>query len=161
MKKIHYIRCDDRLIHGQVIYKWLDHLKRTRVIIVDDEVANDAMEKRLFQLTIPKTLDFHIEDRHSFIASADLVTEALVLCKNLETVVALKHAGFFIDQLLIGRIPAGLDRKKAEKNIYLSAAELTILDELLESGTTISAQTVPDDQKIMISERMNRYYELF
>ena len=36
-------RIDDRLIHGQVMTSWLNYTGANRIIIVDDETANDTI----------------------------------------------------------------------------------------------------------------------
>ena len=45
MKNIVLARVDDRLIHGEVVSVWTPSLNVNRIIIVDDEVANDSVEK--------------------------------------------------------------------------------------------------------------------
>lgn len=37
-------RIDDRLIHGQVMTSWLNYTGANRIIIIDDETANDTFE---------------------------------------------------------------------------------------------------------------------
>ena len=41
MANISLIRIDSRLIHGQVITKWVKIAKANRIIIIDDELAQD------------------------------------------------------------------------------------------------------------------------
>ena len=43
MSLIKYCRCDDRLIHGQVIYKWVKYLNIKQIIVVDDETSQDVI----------------------------------------------------------------------------------------------------------------------
>ncbi|RKM63506.1 PTS mannose/fructose/sorbose transporter subunit IIB, partial [Clostridioides difficile] len=45
MSLVTYCRCDDRLIHGQVIYKWVKHLGVKKIVVVDDETTNDVIAK--------------------------------------------------------------------------------------------------------------------
>ena len=41
MAKISLVRLDSRLIHGQVITKWVKIAKANRIIIIDDELSKD------------------------------------------------------------------------------------------------------------------------
>ena len=41
MGTINLVRIDDRLIHGQVITKWSNKIAATRIVVVNDELAED------------------------------------------------------------------------------------------------------------------------
>ena len=45
MSLVKYCRCDDRLIHGQVIYIWVKHLGVKKIVVVDDETTNRMIEE--------------------------------------------------------------------------------------------------------------------
>ena len=49
-----FIRCDDRLIHGQCQTKIIPLNKITRVIGVDDATATNPMLKRIFEMAAPQ-----------------------------------------------------------------------------------------------------------
>ena len=40
--EIGLIRVDSRLIHGQVITKWLNYSKANVIVVVDDELSKDS-----------------------------------------------------------------------------------------------------------------------
>ena len=50
MKGIIHIRIDDRLIHGQVATMWTNNLGATRIMVINDEVANNDLQKSVHQL---------------------------------------------------------------------------------------------------------------
>jgi len=54
MAKISLIRLDSRLIHGQVITKWVKIAKANRIIIVDDELAQDDFMVMIYAAAAPK-----------------------------------------------------------------------------------------------------------
>lgn len=60
MSLVKYCRCDDRLIHGQVIYKWVKHLGVKKIVVVDDETTNDVIAKGLIKMAAPKNIDLSI-----------------------------------------------------------------------------------------------------
>ena len=43
------VRIDDRLIHGQVMTSWLNYASANKIMIIDDEVANDAFMKSVLK----------------------------------------------------------------------------------------------------------------
>ena len=48
------IRCDDRLVHGQVIYRWLNENKLSSILIVDDDAATNLQEKNIIRMSVDK-----------------------------------------------------------------------------------------------------------
>ena len=38
MSDIVFARVDDRLIHGQVVFRWMDYVGAAELVIVDDEL---------------------------------------------------------------------------------------------------------------------------
>ena len=47
------VRIDGRLIHGQVANLWATKLNISRIMVVDDEVAGNAIEKSGLKLATP------------------------------------------------------------------------------------------------------------
>ena len=45
MMEIVNVRIDDRLIHGQVATVWSQVTRATRIMVVDDDVVKDAVNK--------------------------------------------------------------------------------------------------------------------
>ena len=54
MSDIALIRIDSRLIHGQVITKWVKIAKANRIIIIDDELAQDDFMASIYTASAPK-----------------------------------------------------------------------------------------------------------
>ncbi len=54
------IRVDDRLIHGQVAGLWTNRLAATRIMVIDDEVANDNAQKELLRMVAPASVNTSI-----------------------------------------------------------------------------------------------------
>lgn len=53
MKGIVHIRVDDRLIHGQVATRWVSHFNANRIMVIDDAVAANDVEKMLLRSAAP------------------------------------------------------------------------------------------------------------
>ncbi|MDO0498121.1 PTS sugar transporter subunit IIB, partial [Clostridioides difficile] len=53
MKGIKNIRIDDRLIHGQVATMWSNKLGVTRLMVVNDAVANNSVQKQVLRMATP------------------------------------------------------------------------------------------------------------
>lgn len=57
--KVTVMRIDDRLIHGQIVTRWIDYAEAKKILVVDDKAAADSMQQMLLKLAVPSgiTLD--------------------------------------------------------------------------------------------------------
>ena len=51
--EIGLIRVDSRLIHGQVITKWLNYSKANVIVVVDDELSKDSFMSEIYKASAP------------------------------------------------------------------------------------------------------------
>ena len=54
-----FIRIDSRLIHGQIIEAWAPYLRLDCILVADDNVASDPMQKTIMRMAVPS--DIHVE----------------------------------------------------------------------------------------------------
>lgn len=50
------LRIDERLAHGQVCVSWTHFFGATHLIVANDKVANDAMQKSIMRMGIPENV---------------------------------------------------------------------------------------------------------
>jgi len=55
-KMVLQLRVDERLAHGQVCTTWINALGATHIIIANNAVANDALQKKIMGMGIPSTV---------------------------------------------------------------------------------------------------------
>lgn len=157
MALINYCRCDDRLIHGQVIYKWMEALKLEQVIVVDDKVINDVIEKGFIKMAAPKNLKLQIisvSEASRYFYNDNHDERTLVLIRDLDTAKKIIEADINIKKLILGRIPAGIGRRKVTENVYLSKDNLELLKELIKLEVKVVIQMVPDECEICLNDSM-------
>lgn len=151
MKRIKICRCDDRLIHGQVNYKWLEYYKIKKIIIINKKIANDIVEKGIIRLATPKNIELVIIDEQEVLKIEKLFDEkSLVLVKELKTIEFLIENFIEIEVLNIGRIPTGIGRTVFKNNIYLSEDERIILEKIKKTGTKITCNFTPEEEEELI-----------
>ena len=160
MSLVKYCRCDDRLIHGQVIYKWVKYLDVKKIVVVDDETTNDVIAKGLIKMAAPKNIDLSIltvSEARSCFYNKPADDNVFVLIKNLDTANRMREEGIDIKQLIIGRIPTGIGKKKISKNVYINKKEFLLIDEFIKKNINVSIQMVPDEEEIELNHSINRY----
>ena len=50
---INVCRIDDRLIHGQIVTKWIKEANAKMIMVVDDKAASDNMLQTILKYAIP------------------------------------------------------------------------------------------------------------
>lgn len=147
-------RIDDRLIHGQVITAWAKITKADRIIVVDDEVAEDSFMVKVLKMAAPSSIKVEIyntQDAATALTGEDTGERVIILVKTPKTVLGLIKAGVNITDLNLGGMGATQGRKQLYRNISISAEEKAIFKELLTLGVDVFVQIVPDANKMSMA----------
>ena len=154
------IRIDDRLIHGQVIAGWVTHLRFTRVIILDDEVAADSFLRQVLRLAAPPELRVEVypiaEGIRLLGQDAASRKSTMILLKTPLAARRLFDEGLPYAALNIGGIGHKPGRKNVFKNISASSEEIAIFRYLVGKGVRITLLTVPGEQSQDFAALANR-----
>ena len=144
-----FIRCDDRLIHGQCQTKIIPLNKITRVIGVDDAAAN-PMLKRIFEMAAPQGVKVTV---HSV---ADALTpirkcmindkRTLIITRRPSTLLKIyKAIPDLMKTINVANMPKEKDGFWVRRDIWVNEEELAALKELDALGATIQFQQFPGD----------------
>lgn len=155
MSLIKYCRCDDRLIHGQVIYKWVKYLNIKQIIVVDDETSQDVISKGLVRMAAPKDINLSVisvNEATRYFYKKEENDSTLVLIKGLSTVNRMLDLGISIDKLIIGRIPTGTGKKKLTNNVYINNNEYLLINTFINKNIDVEIQMIPDEKAIKIED---------
>lgn len=143
-------RIDERLIHGQVMTRWITGLYVTRIILIDDTIAKDDFMVDVLMLSAPVGVDVQVmsvDDAVKFIASDNSSTKTMLLFKDIRYVKALADAGFLVPRLNIGNIGSSPIRKGVTREVFMSPEEQNMAKELCEKGMYIYIQKLPSDKE--------------
>ena len=55
------MRIDDRLIHGQIVTRWIADAQADTILIADDMAAGDATQQMLLKLVAPANINLLIK----------------------------------------------------------------------------------------------------
>ena len=152
MRNIVLARVDDRLIHGEVVSVWSPSLSINRIVIVDDEVAVDAFNKRVLKALAPEGIKVLVYDVAT--ASEKLKGEPkpgekmMVLTKTPISYLRLVENGVGIKEVNLGGMGVRDARKPFIKNIACDEAEIEAIRKLESLGVRVYYQLVPEQQVI-------------
>ena len=154
------VRIDDRLIHGQVVENWMKFLKINRVVIVNDFVASDRMQKTLFSMAVPDHAKISIltitQAKEAILNGQFEGDRAMLLLVSPQDVLNLINKGVRIKEVNVGGMHYSPDKKQILKAISVSKEDIQAFQELDKLGVHLEARMVPDDEKIDIMEIIKR-----
>ncbi|MBP1042856.1 PTS sugar transporter subunit IIB [Vagococcus sp. BWB3-3] len=164
MSEIVLCRVDSRLIHGQVVTKWLQQSGANEIFVVSDELEKDEFLKSIYLMAAPPGVEVKTYGVASAIsywqAGTSSNSKVLFLVPDLPTVGAMVDAGIITKDIQVGGLGGGPDRKNVLKNINLSAGDIEVLDHLLNKGIKVFFQAIPEDNPIEMSKLIEKYHSL-
>ncbi|HEU5040803.1 MAG TPA: PTS sugar transporter subunit IIB [Gemmatimonadales bacterium] len=148
-------RVDDRLIHGQVVIGWGRPLGVTRIVLVDDAVAQSDWEQDLYRMAVPADIEVAFVD---VAGAASRLGEwqgdagrTLVLTGDLATMTALRAAApAVVRQVNLGGVHHRPGRRERLPYLYLTDEELRGLVTLEQGGAEVTAQDLPTTQPVAL-----------
>ena len=153
-------RIDNRLLHGIVATQWVPEIKPQRLMIIDDEYADDPTKKASMRMAKPAGVALSIINRSTAYANFaagkyDDHTVFLVV-RDPQIVLDLQKAGQSIPKLTIGGTvdpAADVSATKVSRRAYVTEAEVPVYAAIAAHGTDITIQYVCADK----SEPLSKY----
>lgn len=150
---MNYIRIDERLIHGQVLLKWLKKTGCRKLLIVDQSVADDPVIQSVLKMSVPDTVRAEfltVEEGKEAIEREK--EDVLILLRKLSAAESLVKSGISAGSINIGRLPYSKGKEKICDNVYVSEEEKEEMKRLLTRGIRIFVQMVPDSGAVNLTE---------
>jgi PTS system mannose-specific IIB component len=149
MEGIIHIRIDDRLIHGQVAAFWSNALQATRIMVINDEVANDDMQKKILRMAAPTGIATSIISKekalNNIMAGKYKNQRVLVIFKNPQDILELVEKGLPIQKVNVGNMGAKEGTVAIKKSVHITDKDRADFEKLIAAGIQVTAQMVPDE----------------
>ncbi len=160
MAEIALVRIDSRLIHGQVVTRWLKNTQANRIIIVDDALAQDEFMAQVYILAAPSnvSVDIFAVDQVAQNWNKNNNDKILFLFRGVNEAYNAWNAGFKYKDLQIGGIGSAPGRKNVHKNITLNEEDVEKLKELESEGVNIILHILPDEKQISFDSIVKKYF---
>ncbi len=155
MQDIVMIRVDERLVHGQILVKWIKEKDANKVIVVDNELREDPVMGNFLKMTLPQNVELEIYDAEEAInlgnaSEKNKKDKVIILLKNLQFVKFIYEHGIRIDSINIGRLPSKPGKRKVHPNVFVSEEDIEIINYFREKNIPIIIQMVPDSLPVSI-----------
>lgn len=141
-------RVDFRLIHGQVITRWLTQCQITEIVTIDTALSKDAFMQEVFKMAAPKGVKITIVDIDKAVelqkSGAFEKNRVMLLFKGVDELSKAVTAGLKLEKVQIGGLGGGPGRKAVNNAITLDRNDADTLLDLEKKGIEIYFQTTPD-----------------
>lgn len=152
MLKYDLIRVDDRLVHGQILLKWMKVLEVKRVVVLSDDLNMDPIMKAILAKTVPPEIQLSIWGVEAGIEKIYAENgKAWILLQDIHSLFILFENGIQLKQVSISRLPCEAGKEKIYEHMFVSKEERRELGVLLNHGVEIKIQMVPDSEAIKLS----------
>jgi mannose/fructose/N-acetylgalactosamine-specific phosphotransferase system component IIB len=143
-------RVDDRLIHGQVVVGWARALEADCLVVANDAVAADPMQRTLLPMAVPphmKVAILRLSEAAETVASGALPGKrAILLFASLPDAAQFLRSGGPLKDLNIGGIRLAPGRQVLRTAVALGVEDIAAARELASAGTIMTLRMVPGEQ---------------
>ena len=161
MADIGLCRIDSRLIHGQVMTKWVNQSSANKIVVVSDELAADEFMLQIYLLSAPagvKVECYGIEDTIKHWNEDQFgAGKVLLLLPDLKSMKQVYDGGVTVPQIQVGGLGGAPNRKVVFQNITLDDPDVETLEYLKGKGADIIFQTIPEDTPMKLDDILKRY----
>ena len=158
MEGITHIRIDDRLIHGQVATMWTNELGATRIMVINDEVANNDMQKSLLRMAAPPNVSTSIITRETAVKNISSGKykgqKVFIVVKSPLDILYLLNNGLDIKEINVGNISAKSNTEVIKTTISVTKEEKEAFKELIERGVEVTAIMTPGAPKVYLKDSL-------
>lgn len=152
-------RIDNRLLHGIVATSWAPQSNATRVMVIDDEVANDPQRKEAMKLGRPAGMAVSIITKQTaldhFKNHKYDRQRVFIVSQTPDVFLDLLDQGEKLDQLVLGGTLTFEDGIKVTKRAYIRPEQVKTYKEILNRGCKIISKYIPQDDAVEISKFLN------
>ena len=156
--RIQLFRIDDRLIHGQVVIGWVNHLHSKEIILCDDSVWENEWEKELYLSVIPETIKARVvntDDMADLLMTDYDLSRAIIVVNSPFVIESLIDRKILLGEINIGGIHFKEGRNKYLSYLYLTEEEVSSFRRCYEAGAKFSCQDMPENKKIPLEKILN------
>lgn len=153
---IQLIRIDDRLIHGQVVVGWVKALNIERLVVVNDAIAKNGMQKTLMEMAVPTGLRvsfFAVAEGAEAFLRGEPKERSLFLFSNPADVVEFADRGATFVSVNVGGMHFCEGKNQVSRTVCVNEQDIKAFGELRKRGVELEVRAVPGD----LRESLEKY----
>ena len=150
------VRIDQRLVHGIVVTQYASASKAKRIMVVDDEVSKDEVQKSVMRMSKPAGTGMSIIDTATAITNFSSGKydnhNVLMVVKEPSTILKLIEGGVKIPEVNIGIVFKSDDSEEIMNQVNLNSKQKKELKEIESLGIPVYFLYVPSNPKEDLSK---------
>ena len=154
MPNILLSRIDNRLVHGQVGTVWTRFLGANLIVVADDDVVTDEIQKALMSITATTSgadiRFFSIEKTIEIINRASDNQKIFLVVKTPKQMVQLIKGNVPIKEVNIGNMHSSEGKKQIAPSVYVDDEDEACIQYMIGKGIEVYVQTTPTTRKIKL-----------
>lgn len=148
MAKIKMVRVDYRMVHGQIVAKWIKFRPVERLIVADDLLVNDEFMSDIYRMAVPdRPVDIvKLDDTQKTLDATN--DSVMLIFKDVAGAYKAFKAGVVLPELNVGAVQNNKERKSVIQGVALSNDEYNMLEEMKETGLEVFLQPIPENDPV-------------
>jgi len=155
-----HARIDDRLIHGQVAAYWSSALKIDRIMVPNDQIAADDMQKAVLRMAAPAGVRTSLITKEkaaeNILAGKYDAERVLLVFKGPRDVLDMIRLGVDIKAVNVGNMAFKEGMISVKSSINLTRQDIADFQELDGMGVELTSILVPDERKSNLMDLIDR-----
>lgn len=155
-----HVRIDDRLIHGQVAAFWCNTLKAQRIMVANDLVAADELQKSVLRMVAPPGVATSIitKDRAAENIKAGKYDQerVMLILKNPGDALYLINLGVEIKSINVGNMAHKENTVQIKRSINVTREDIENFKKLNADGVELTSIMVPDEPKTNLMDYIEK-----
>ncbi len=151
MANIVLSRIDERLVHGQVGVQWVGFVNANLVIVANDAVANDEIQKNLMEMVVADGIGIRFWSLQKTIDTIHKAADRqkiLLVCKTPSDFLTLVNGGVEISRINVGNMHFCQGKEQIHKTVSVDKDDISAFKALQEKGIESFIQGVPTEKEI-------------
>lgn len=148
-------RIDNRLLHGIVATNWAPQSGATRVMVVDDEVALDPIQKETMKLGRPAGMAVSIIPQDVAVANFKAGKydrqKVFIVSKTPDVFLDLIRGGIHIDEVNLGGTLTFENALKVTNRAYIKQDQIKTYAEIIAAGVPVTSRYITADHAIDVA----------
>ena len=150
MGKLNMVRVDYRMVHGQIVAKWIKFRPVDRLILADDSLVDDPFMGDIYRMAVPdRELDIvKLGDVQTAIDRKN--DTVLLIFKDVASAYTVYKNGLQLPELNVGAVQNSAQRKAVVQGVALSVEEYEKLSEMKAEGVNVFLQPIPENDPVSL-----------
>lgn len=153
---IYCLRVDYRLLHGQTALAWTQNLGIDCILIANDELMKDDIQKATLKLAKPSGVKLVMKNIDDSIAAINSgVTDKyklFILVKTIADAERMSRETSQIQAVNIGGVMPKKNTRMLTKSVPVTTEEEALLKKMLERDMEVEIRQVPGDTKVYVKD---------